>query len=238
MTRLILATLFAVSGAAFAADEAKTDAKKDDTIKEEVKDKASAKDKAGAKDTKEKIKAANESTKGKAKGKKMFATLETNQGNIKIQLFPDKAPKTVDNFVGLAKGTKEWTDPTSGKKEKKPLYNGTVFHRVIKGFMIQGGDPLGKGTGGPGYQFEDEFSPDLHFAKPGILAMANAGPATNGSQFFITLAATPWLDGKHTIFGEVVDGMPVVEKIGVIKTGAMDKPVEPVVIKSIKIEEK
>jgi peptidyl-prolyl cis-trans isomerase A (cyclophilin A) len=206
MTKIILAALFAVSGACFAAD-AKSDVKKD-------------------------------ADKAKAKGKKMFATLETNQGNIKIQLFPDKAPKTVENFVGLAKGTKEWTDPATKKKEKKPLYNGTVFHRVIKGFMIQGGDPLGKGTGGPGYQFEDEFSPDLHHSKPGMLSMANAGPGTNGSQFFITLAATPWLDGKHTIFGEVVEGMPVVEKIGQVKTGAQDKPVEPVVIKTIKIEEK
>jgi peptidyl-prolyl cis-trans isomerase A (cyclophilin A) len=181
---------------------------------------------------------AAKASKAHSKGKKMFATLETNLGNIKIQLFPDKAPKTVENFVGLAKGTKEWTDPKTGKKEKKPLYNGTIFHRVIKGFMIQGGDPLGKGTGGPGYQFGDEFSPDLHHSKPGMLSMANAGPGTNGSQFFITVAATPWLDGKHTIFGEVVDGLPVVMKISEVKTGAMDKPVEDVVIKDIKIEEK
>jgi len=173
-----------------------------------------------------------------AKGKKMFATFDTSQGKIKVELYPDKAPKTVANFVGLATGTKEWTDPNTGKKEKKPLYNGTIFHRVIKGFMIQGGDPLGKGTGGPGYQFEDEFSPDLNHSQPGMLSMANAGPGTNGSQFFITVAATPWLDHKHTIFGRVVEGMDVVNKISTVKTGAMDKPVEPVVIKSIHIDEK
>jgi len=174
----------------------------------------------------------------KAKGKKMFATFETTMGNIKVQLFPDKAPKTVENFVGLAKGTKEWTDPNTGKKEKKPLYDGTVFHRVIKQFMIQGGDPLGKGTGGPGYQFADEFDSSLHHDKPGKLSMANAGPNTNGSQFFITVAATPWLDGKHTIFGEVVEGMDVATKISEVKTGPGDKPLEPIKIKHIKIEEK
>src|SRR5665213_2350726 len=185
MNRIILAALLVVSGVCTAADS-----------------------KPGA--TKGKDKAKETSP---AKGKKMFAIFETSLGTIKLQLFPDKAPKTVENFVGLAKGTKEWTDPNTGKKEKKPLYNGTVFHRVIPNFMIQGGDPLGKGTGGPGYQFGDEFSPDLHHSKPGILSMANAGPGTNGSQFFITVAATPWLDGKHTIFGEVVDGMDVVNKI-------------------------
>jgi peptidyl-prolyl cis-trans isomerase A (cyclophilin A) len=184
-----------------------------------------AKDKVAAKET------------TPAKGKKMFAVMETSQGKIKLQLFPDKAPKTVENFVGLAKGTKEWTDPKSGKKEKKPLYNGTVFHRVIKGFMLQGGDPLGNGTGGPGYKFEDEFS-DLKHTKEGTLSMANAGPGTNGSQFFITVAPTPWLDGKHTIFGEVVEGMDVVHKIENVKTGPGDKPSEPVTIKSVKIEEK
>ncbi len=168
----------------------------------------------------------------------MIATFETSEGTFKVKLFAKEAPKTVDNFVGLAEGTKEWTDPKSGKKEKKPLYNGTVFHRIIKGFMLQGGDPLGNGTGGPGYKFEDEFHPELKHSKPGILSMANAGPGTNGSQFFVTVAATPWLDGKHSVFGEVVEGMDVVKKIEVVKTGPNDKPVEPVVLKSVKIERK
>jgi peptidyl-prolyl cis-trans isomerase A (cyclophilin A) len=193
-----------------------------------------AKDAKDAKAKKEETKTADT----KAKGQNMFATFETSQGNFKVKLFAKEAPKTVENFVGLAEGTKEWTDPKTGKKEKKPLYNGTTFHRVIKGFMIQGGDPLGNGTGGPGYQFGDEFHPELKHSKPGILSMANAGPGTNGSQFFVTVAATPWLDGKHTIFGEVVEGMDVVKKIEVVKTGPGDKPIEPVVIKTIKIERK
>ncbi len=172
------------------------------------------------------------------KGKNMFAVMETSMGKIKIQLFPDKAPKTVENFVGLAEGTKEWTDPKTKKKEKKPLYNGTIFHRVIDGFMIQGGDPEGTGRGGPGYQFADEFSPGLSHSKKGILSMANAGPGTNGSQFFITLGAPTHLDNKHSIFGEVVEGMDVVEKIGKTKTAAGDRPVTDVSIKSIKIERK
>lgn len=169
------------------------------------------------------------------KDKEMFALFETSQGNFKIKLFHDKAPKTVDNFVGLAEGTKEWTDPKTGKKVKKPFYDGLTFHRVIPNFMIQGGCPLGTGTGGPGYKFEDEFS-DLKHSKPGILSMANAGPNTNGSQFFVTVAATPWLDGRHTIFGEVVEGMDVVEAISKARTSPGDKPVEPIILTHVKIQ--
>jgi len=145
----------------------------------------------------------------------LFATLSTNLGDIRVQLFPNHAPKTVKNFVGLADGTGEWTDPKTGKPGQGALYSGTVFHRVISGFMIQGGDPLGTGTGGPGYRFNDEIHPELQFSKPYLLAMANAGPGTNGSQFFVTVAATPWLNGKHTIFGEVADqaSRDVVDKI-------------------------
>src|SRR5512147_2549650 len=130
----------------------------------------------------------------------LIATFKTSMGDIVVRLFEDKAPKTVENFVGLATGTKEWTDPKTGGKVKRPLYNGTLFHRVIPGFMIQGGDPLGSGTGGPGYRFADEFSPDLRHNKAGILSMANSGPNTNGSQFFITLAPTPHLDNRHSVF--------------------------------------
>lgn len=173
--------------------------------------------------------------KAEKKGKEMIAVFETNKGTFKVKLFPEKAPKTVENFVGLAEGTKEWTDP-SGKKVKKSLYDGTKFHRVIANFMIQGGDPLGNGTGGPGYRFEDEFDKSLRHDKPGILSMANAGPGTNGSQFFVTVAATPWLDGKHTIFGEVIDGMDVVYDISKARTAPGDRPVEDIVIKSLKIQ--
>jgi peptidyl-prolyl cis-trans isomerase A (cyclophilin A) len=143
----------------------------------------------------------------------MFATFKTSMGDIVVKLLPEKAPKTVENFVGLAEGTKEWKDPKSGQTVKKPLYDGTVFHRVIPQFMIQGGDPLGTGTGGPGYRFADEIGPDNKFNKPGLLAMANAGPNTNGSQFFITEVPTPHLDRGHTIFGEVVKGFDLVPKI-------------------------
>jgi peptidyl-prolyl cis-trans isomerase A (cyclophilin A) len=171
----------------------------------------------------------------KTKGTPMFAIFETNKGNIKIKLFADKAPKTVENFVGLAEGTKEFTDPKTGKQTTRPFYDGLVFHRVIPNFMIQGGCPLGTGTGGPGYKFADEFSKDLAHDKPGKLSMANAGPGTNGSQFFITVAATPWLDGRHTIFGEVVEGYENVDAISKVKTGAMDKPAEAIVLKHVKI---
>ncbi|HEY5788154.1 MAG TPA: peptidylprolyl isomerase, partial [Microlunatus sp.] len=154
------------------------------------------------------------------------ATLHTNHGDITINLFPDHAPKTVANFVGLASGTKEYADPTTGAPTTGKFYDGLVFHRVIDGFMIQGGCPLGTGTGGPGYAFADEFHPELAFNKPYLLAMANAGPGTNGSQFFITLGPTPHLNRKHTIFGEVADqaSRDVVDEIGNVKTGRMDRP--------------
>ncbi|NYG54185.1 peptidylprolyl isomerase [Nocardioides perillae] len=163
------------------------------------------------------------------------ATLKTTQGDIVVTLFPDHAPTTVDNFVGLAEGTKDYQ--ADGGKSSGPFYDGLVFHRVIDGFMIQGGCPTGTGTGGPGYTFKDEIHPELAFTKPYLLAMANAGPGTNGSQFFITVGATPWLTGKHTIFGEVADqsSRDVVDKIATTRTGAMDKPTEPQVIESVTI---
>jgi peptidyl-prolyl cis-trans isomerase A (cyclophilin A) len=163
----------------------------------------------------------------------LYATLKTNMGEIVIRLFEDKVPKTVANFVGLATGTKEWSDPKTGQQVKRPLYNGTIFHRVIPNFMIQGGDPLGRGTGGPGYRFSDEFHPDLRHHKPGILSMANAGPNTNGSQFFITHQATPWLDGKHSVFGEVVKGHEVLEAIGNAPRDASDKPLTDIVLTEV-----
>ena len=168
-----------------------------------------------------------------------YATLHTTKGDIRIQLFPDHAPKTVRNFVGLADGSQEWTDPRTGEKKSTPLYDGVVFHRVIGGFMIQGGDPLGTGTGGPGYRFGDEFHPELSFNRPYLLAMANAGPGTNGSQFFITVTQTPHLNFKHTIFGEVADqpSRDVVDAIATTPTGRMDRPLEDVVITSITVED-
>lgn len=167
------------------------------------------------------------------------AILKTSLGDITIDLFPDKAPETVANFVGLASGTKEWQDPkTNQKVTGKSLYAGTIFHRVIDGFMIQGGDPLGKGIGGPGYKFKDEFDSSLKFDKPYLLAMANSGPNTNGSQFFITVAETPWLNNKHTIFGIVTAGQEVVDKIATTPTGPSDKPLTDVVLKSVDIKEK
>ncbi len=165
----------------------------------------------------------------------LYATLKTSMGDIVVHLFDDKAPKTVANFVGLATGTKEWTDPKSGEKVKRPLYNGTIFHRVIPGFMIQGGDPLGNGTGGPGYRFADEFHPDLRHNKAGILSMANAGPNTNGSQFFITYQATPHLDGRHSVFGEVVKGQEVVVAIANVPRDFRDRPIKDVVLKEVVI---
>jgi len=175
----------------------------------------------------------------KKPGGKVFALFTTSQGNFTVELFEKDAPKTVANFIGLAEGTKEWTDPRSGEKTKKKYYDGLVFHRVIAGFMIQGGDPLGNGTGGPGYKFEDEFGSGRKLEKAGILAMANSGPNTNGGQFFITLAPTAWLNGKHTVFGEVTQGMDVINKIGATKTTKPgDKPVTPITIQSVKIERK
>lgn len=169
--------------------------------------------------------------------KKTLAQISTTQGDIFIELFADKAPKTVENFIGLATGTKEWTDPkTKQTVTGKSLYEGTMFHRCIPDFMIQGGCPLGTGTGGPGYRFADEFHDDLKFNRPGLLAMANAGPGTNGSQFFITVIPTSWLNNKHTIFGEVISGMDVVTKIITAPRGAQDRPKEPVLIKKIEIK--
>ncbi len=171
----------------------------------------------------------------------MDATLHTTLGDIIVELYPDHAPNTVSNFVGLARGEREWTHPATGQKMQTPLYDGVIFHRVIPGFMIQGGDPLGQGVGGPGYEFNDEIHPELDFNEPYVLAMANAGTrngrGTNGSQFFITVAPTPWLMGKHTIFGRVTDqaSKDVVDAIAAVRTGRNDKPVEDVTITSVDV---
>ena len=171
------------------------------------------------------------------------ATITTNYGPIKVDLYGNHAPKTVANFVGLATGTKEWTHPSTGKTSTDPLYNGVIFHRIIKDFMLQGGDPLGQGIGGPGYEFDDEIHPELIFAEPYIFAMANAGlrmgKGTNGSQFFITTVPTPWLQGKHTIFGAVTDAesKKVVDAIEAVETDGRDKPLKDVVIESITVDE-
>ena len=168
----------------------------------------------------------------------LYATLSTNHGDITVKLFPDHAPKTVRNFVELAEGGKEWRDPRTGQTTTTKLFDGTAFHRVMPGFMIQGGDPLGTGRGGPGYSFPDEFHPELSFERPYLLAMANAGPNTNGSQFFITVAPTTWLNFKHTIFGEVADGpsREVVDSIAGVETDRTDKPVRPVVVDNVTVE--
>ncbi|MYR32849.1 peptidylprolyl isomerase [Nocardiopsis alba] len=163
------------------------------------------------------------------------ARLNTSKGTIVVKLFEEQAPETVANFIGLADGSKQWMDPTTGRPSNNSLYEGTIFHRVIDGFMIQGGDPLGNGRGGPGYQFKDEIDPSLRFDRPFLLAMANAGPGTNGSQFFITVTEPHWLNGRHTIFGEVVEGADVVTAISKVETGAQDRPNEDVVINSIEI---
>lgn len=167
----------------------------------------------------------------------MHALFETNKGNFKVKLFSDRVPKTVANFVGLAEGTKEFVDSKTGDKIKRPFYDGLIFHRVIKDFMIQGGCPSGTGTGGPGYRFEDEIIPGQNkHDKPGMLSMANAGPNTNGSQFFITTVPTPWLDKGHTVFGEVVEGYEVVDQIGNVRTAPGDKPLEPIVLNKVIIQ--
>lgn len=166
----------------------------------------------------------------------LYAEFITSEGNFTVRLHEDEAPKTVANFVGLAEGTKEWKDPRTNQTVRKPYYDGVIFHRVINGFMIQSGDPLGQGIGGPGYTFEDEFHPRLRHDKPGILSMANRGPNTNGGQFFVTLAPTPHLDDRHSVFGEVVDGMDVVRKIGSTPTSERDRPINDIVINTIRIE--
>jgi peptidyl-prolyl cis-trans isomerase A (cyclophilin A) len=169
----------------------------------------------------------------------LYAHFTTSDGSFTARLFEGETPKTVANFTGLADGSKEWTDPRSGRKVKQPYFDGTIFHRIIDGFMIQGGDPLGQGTGGPGFTFGDEFHAKLRHDKAGILSMANRGPNTNGGQFFITLAPTPWLDNKHSIFGEVVEGMDVITKIGSTPTSKPgDRPLKPITIQSITIERK
>jgi peptidyl-prolyl cis-trans isomerase A (cyclophilin A) len=167
-----------------------------------------------------------------------FAHFQTTLGDFTVELFDTQAPKTVANFANLADGSREWKHPKTGESQKKPFYDGLVFHRIIEGFVIQGGDPLGQGFGGPGYQFEDEFHPDLRHDRAGVLSMANAGPNTNGSQFFITLGPTPHLDRKHSIFGRVVNGLDVIEKIGRVQTDRNDRPVTPVVMNKVTIERK
>jgi peptidyl-prolyl cis-trans isomerase A (cyclophilin A) len=167
-----------------------------------------------------------------------YATFVTTKGNIKVELLPDHAPKTVENFIGLATGTKPWTHPRTGERNtNKSLYAGTIFHRVIPNFMIQGGDPLGTGTGGPGYKFEDEVNGGPSFDGPGWLAMANSGPGTNGSQFFITTANTSWLTGKHTIFGKVVEGQDVADAISMVGTRSGDRPLDDIVLEEVKISD-
>ncbi len=167
----------------------------------------------------------------------LYAVFETSLGDVTVRLFPDRAPKTVENFRHLAEGTREFLDSKTGKRVRRPFYNGLIFHRVIPDFMIQGGCPEGRGTGGPGYKFEDEFHDQLTFTTPGKLAMANSGPNTNGSQFFITVAPTDWLNRKHTIFGDVVEGQDVVEKISGVPRDNRDRPKTPVVLNRVRIVE-
>lgn len=167
----------------------------------------------------------------------LTATLQTSEGDIEIELYDEKVPNTVENFVGLATGEKEWEDPETGETRSTPLYDNIPFHRVIPDFMIQTGDPTGTGRGGPGYTFDDEFHPDLRHDEPGVVSMANRGPNTNGSQFFVTLDAQPHLDDKHAVFGKVIDGMDVVEAIGAADTDGQDKPTSPILLESVEIQE-
>lgn len=166
----------------------------------------------------------------------LYAQFVTTEGTFVVRLFDAEAPKTVENFVGLAEGTKRWTDPRTNQAVTRPYYDGVIFHRVIDGFMVQSGDPLGEGIGGPGYTFADEFHPKLRHDKPGMLSMANRGPNTNGGQFFITLAPTPHLDDRHSVFGEVVSGMDVVSRIGSTRTNERDRPLKDIVIQHVTIE--
>lgn len=205
----------------------------DDNKKAESKENVS---KNGDTNTKKETKKSKK--KDKSKMKAVSAEFHTSEGNFKVELYPDKAPETVENFAGLAEGSKEFTDPKTGKKTKRPFYDGLIFHRVIEGFMLQGGCPLGNGTGGPGYKFKDEFDKTLRHDQPGMLSMANAGPGTNGSQFFVTVAPTPHLNDRHSIFGKVIEGLDVVMKISKTPTGRGDKPIKDIVIKNIKIERK
>jgi peptidyl-prolyl cis-trans isomerase A (cyclophilin A) len=220
-TLLALSLSLLIAGSCLAANSESSSSKKEDALK-----KITTKKNGALKDA-----------PVEARSSDPVAVIKTSMGDITVKLFKDKAPKTVDNFIGLASGKKEWTHPGTQKAMKdKPLYDGTVFHRVIPDFMIQAGDPLGKGIGGPGYKFADEFNDTDAFDRPGILAMANSGPGTNGSQFFITTVPTPWLNKRHTIFGEVTDGMDVVLKISKAETAEMNRPKIEIKINSISIK--
>ena len=224
-TCVVLMVVFGLAVACSMAEDKKAAEEKDKTAAE-AKDKDSGK----KEDPVERIES-SDAEPG------LYAVMETSMGTIAIKFYEKEAPKTVDNFVGLATGTKPYIDPKTGKETKSNFYDGLIFHRVMPNFMIQGGDPLGTGTGGPGYKFEDEFSENLKFDGPGYLAMANSGPNTNGSQFFITVAATQHLTGKHTIFGKVIDGQDVVDAISKVERDRRDnKPIKPVVIKHVKIQ--
>ena len=245
---LVMIFVYALAFALFSLNPASAQdaAKKEETKKEAAKEEAKTETTEAAaeapakevvKKKKKKKRKKRRAKKVKKRFNKLFAEFDTTMGKFKILLHHTQAPKTVENFVGLAEGSKEWTNVITREKVKgKAFYNGLIFHRVIKGFMIQGGDPAGNGTGGPGFTFQDEFHPNLKHNKKGILSMANAGPNTNGSQFFITLGPTPHLDGRHSVFGEVVEGMEIVEEIGATPVNrANDRPKTEVKINTIKI---